>query len=235
MRSRGMVGVIAFGLTAVATLTIFLYVHSVKRKAETGGAQATVIVSKKDIPAGTNMDTLISQGSFTTQSVLAKDEVSGAVTSLQQLRGRVSSVPILTGEQIPAARLQGSTNLPGGALGIPAGMDGETIQLETQRIIGGVLQQGDHVQVLESFAPPVAPQYVTVVAVPDVKVLRVARSTTTQQTSQPGVSLVTMALRPQDAQRVTFGMEHGTVWLSILPPGQTGHPSGPLYIGALLK
>src|SRR5436309_3496814 len=222
MRSRGMVGVMAFLLATIATFSIFLYVHSVKRKAETGGAQVTVVVSKKDIPAGTKFDTLISQGDFVTETIPAKAEVVGAVTALEQLKGRVSSVPILAGEQIPVARLQGSTNLPGGALGVPAGMDAQTIQLETQRIIGGVLEQGDHVQVLESFNPPVAAQYVTVIGVPDVKVLRVSRPSTTEQSTQPGTTLVTMALRPQDAQKVAFGMEHGTVWLALLQPGQAG-------------
>src|SRR5437899_7755342 len=121
MRSRGMVGLIAFLLATVATLTIFLYVHSVKRKAETGGAQVTVIVSKKDIPAATNLDTLITAGTFTTETIPKASEVQGAVSSLEQLKGRRTSAPVLAGEQIPAARLQGSTALPGGTFGIPTG------------------------------------------------------------------------------------------------------------------
>jgi len=101
MRSRGMVGVTAFILAAVATMAIFLYLHGVKHSADTGGAQVSVIVSKKDLPAGTSMDTVISQGDLTTETIGAKTEVTGAITSVVQLKGRVTSTPILAGEQIP--------------------------------------------------------------------------------------------------------------------------------------
>src|SRR2546421_3419238 len=130
MRSRGMVGLVAFLLATIATFSIFLYVHGVKRKAETGGAQVTVVVSKRDIPAATNLDTLIAGGAFTSEAIPRTDEVQGAVTSLEQLKGRRTSVPILAGEQIPVARLQGSTQLPGGTFGIPTGFEAMTLQLE---------------------------------------------------------------------------------------------------------
>src|SRR5947208_6481831 len=93
MRSRGMVGLVAFLLATIATFSIFLYVHGVKHKAETGGAQVTVIVSKKDIPAATNLDTLITAGTFTTETIPKASEVQGAVSSLEQLKGRRTSAP----------------------------------------------------------------------------------------------------------------------------------------------
>src|SRR5947208_16801113 len=88
MRSRGMVGLVAFLLATIATFSIFLYVHGVKRKAETDGAQVTVVVSKRDMPAATNLDTLIAGGAFTSEAIPRTDEVQGAVTSLEQLKGR---------------------------------------------------------------------------------------------------------------------------------------------------
>src|SRR5207244_2274127 len=137
--------------------------------------QVTVVVSKGDIPAGTSMDTLIAHGDFTTESVPAKTEVAGAVTALEQLKGRVSSVPILAGEQIPAARLQGSTDLPGGALGIPKGDEAVTLQLDAQRAGNGTIARGDHVTVFGTFrgvgsTGTAAEQDVTLALVPDVKV-----------------------------------------------------------------
>ena len=141
MRSRGMVGLVAFGLATVATFSIFLYVHEVKQRAVTGGAQATVVVSKKDIPTGTSFDTLIAQGAFTTETIPRKTEVQGAVTSLEQLKGRRTSVPILAGEQIPMARLQGSTALPGGAFGIPTGYEAMTLQLDSAPSFRGTFKR----------------------------------------------------------------------------------------------
>jgi len=225
-----MVGAIAFALALIATLTIFLYVHSVKRKAETGGAQVTVIVSKKDIPAATNLDTLIATGTFTTETIPVKSAVTGAVTSLEQLKGRRTSVPVLAGEQIPVARLQGSTALPGGSFGIPTGYEAVTLSLEATRIVGGIVQTGDHVSLYATFQPPVNP-YETVTLVADVRVLRVVKPATGQSATTG--TLVTMALKPNDAQRVVFAQETGHVWMALQPPGQTGVRVPPTTVGGI--
>ena len=84
MKAKGMVGVTAFVLAAVAALAMFLFLHGVQHSASSSGAQATVVVAKKDLPAGTSMDAVISQGDLTTATVPAKDEVAGAVTSVEQ-------------------------------------------------------------------------------------------------------------------------------------------------------
>ena len=233
MKAKGMVGVTAFVLAAVAALAMFLFLHGVQHSASNGGAQATVVVAKKDLPAGTSMDAVISQGDLTTATIPAKDEVSGAVTSAEQLKGRVTSTPILAGEQIPVARLQGSTSLPGGTIGIPAGYEGMTLQLEQQRLVGGTLHPSDHVAIYGSFDPPVS-SAVTVTLVPDVKVLKVAKPSTVDQASNQG-ELLTLALRPQDAEKVVFAQEHGTVWMALLAPGQAGQSKPPVTAGGVLK
>ena len=55
MRSRGFVVVLALILATVATVGVFLYTRGVKEDAQTGGALKTVIVSKVDIPANTDL------------------------------------------------------------------------------------------------------------------------------------------------------------------------------------
>jgi pilus assembly protein CpaB len=233
MRGKGMVGVTAFALAAIAAFAMFLFLHGVQHSATSSGAQATVVVSKKDLPAGTSMDAVISQGDLTTATIPAKDEVNGAVTSAEQLKGRVTSTPILAGEQIPVARLQGSTSLPGGTIGIPAGYEGVTLQLEQQRLVGGTLHPSDHVAIYGSFDPPVSPT-VTVTLVPDVKVLKVAKPSTVDQASNQG-TLLTLALRPQDAEKVVFAQEHGTIWIALLAPGQPGQSKPPMFAGGVLR
>jgi len=230
MRSRGMVGLVAFALATIATFSIFLYVHGVKRKAETGGAQVAVIVSKKDIPAATNLDVLISSGVFTSETIPKTDMVQGAVTSLEQLKGRRTSVPILAGEQIPVARLQGSTALPGGTFGIPVGYEAMTLSLDPTRIVGGLVQTGDHVSLYAAFQPPVT-SYETVTLVPDVRVLRIQKPSAGQPATTG--TMITMALKPSDAQKVVFAQENGKVWIGLQPPGQTGVRVPPTQVGGV--
>ena len=43
--------------------------------------------------------------------------------------------------------------------------------------------------------------------------------------------MVTLALRPKDAQKVLFFEENGFVWLGLLPPGQGGSSEPPFTTG----
>ncbi len=82
----------------------------------------------------------------------------------------------------------------------------------------------------------------TVVLVPQVEILRVIRPAATsssiagQETQQAtsGDVSVTLQLTPQDAQKFTFALEEGTVWLSLQPPGAKGVELDPLTIAQII-
>jgi pilus assembly protein CpaB len=236
MKARGMVVVVAFVLATVATIAVFMYINGVRKQAETSGKQVEVIVSTVDIPAGTRLDDMISGGSFATSTFPEGDLVRGVVTTLDELHGRVTSTPILAGEQISTARLQGSTTLPGGSLGIPDGFEGVTIPLDTSRAAGGEVRRGDHVTVFGTFQDVGGTNGtgdVTVALVPDVRVLKTSKAST-EDTTQGGM-MIMLALRPRDAQKVVFAQENGFVWLGLLPPGQNGKPQPPLTAGQVTR
>ncbi len=230
MKARGMVVVVAFLLATVATAAVFLYVHGIRQQAESGGARVTVIVSKQDIPAGTRLDGLIEDGAFTTRSIPKDAVVGGAVTALSQLQGHVTSTPILAGEQIPTARLQGSTELPGGALGIPDGFQGVTIPLDTPEVVGGAVQRGDHVTIYGTFTEMGGTgslDDVTSVIVPDAHVIKTSKTAIEEPSRQ---TMVTMALSPRDAEKVVFAQESGHVWMALLVPGERAPRRGVIRV-----
>jgi pilus assembly protein CpaB len=258
MKARGTVILVAFLLATTATGAVFLYLRGVKEEAQTGGDRVSVIVSKRDIAAGSELDVLIAEGAFAPMQVPESTMVDGAVTALSQLEGRRATVPILAGEQIPTARLQGSTELPGGTLGIPEGHEAVTVQLEVPRIAGGAIQQGDHVTIYATFqdvrvipgslenilqgkAFPTGPGTeigdFTVSLVPDVLVLKVLPGPAAQTGPEgdPEQLMLTMALRPRDGQKLVFAQEVGTVWLALLPPDEKGTSEPPVSVGELLQ
>jgi Flp pilus assembly protein CpaB len=207
---RGSVAlVVTVLLAAAAAAAVFLYVTNVRQNAETGGGTVSVVVSKQDIPASTDLDPLIDEQAFTTKSVPSDDLVEGAVTDVFQLRGQRTAYPILAGEQISAARLQGKLQAAGGLLGIPDGSQALALTLESQRVVGGALQQSDNVTVYGTFDRPNGGQ-ITRILVPDALVLSVTTET------------VTLALDPHDAELVIYTQEQGHVWLTLLPPNQAG-------------
>ena len=59
MRSRGLVVMLALVLATLATAGVFLYSRGVKEDARQGGDLATIVVSKVDIAANTDLNDLI--------------------------------------------------------------------------------------------------------------------------------------------------------------------------------
>jgi pilus assembly protein CpaB len=230
---------IAFVLAGTATMVVYLYLLGVQRQSS-GGELMTVVVSERDVTAGTELDELIAEGAVTTRSIPRSALVKGAVTNLSDLKGRESSAAIAAGEQITTARLRGSEQLPGGSLGIPDGFQALTLPLESPRLAGGSIQRSDHVTIYGTFSN-IASQAgsapaSTVTLVADVEVLKV--TSPAEQTGGGGSSSnqwITLALKPRDAQKVVFAQEQGTVWMSLLPPDQRGVTTKPVNAVQLVK
>lgn len=257
MRSRGLVVVLALILATVATAGVFLYTRGVKQDARTGGELTSVIVSKVDIAANTDLNTLISQDQFTAVEVRSDTLVEGAVTDIAQLRNRRNNVFIVRGEQIPVSRVEGA-KVPGGVLSIPDGHQAMTVQLGSPRAVGAALAGGDNVTVYATFDDVVVKQRggnqatptlgqqqgtsVTTVLVPQVEVLRVVipqtNAVTGDEDSQPDPTAslnVTLAFLPDEAQMFVFALERGSVYLSLLPPDAEGVELEPLTVEGIVN
>jgi pilus assembly protein CpaB len=236
MKGRGLVVFLALVLATLATVGVFLYANGVKEEANSGGAMAAVVVSKEDIPANTNLNVLIAEDQFKIIQVPEVAVVEGAVTSVDQLRDKTNSLPILAGEQIPVARIQGEGTVPGGALGIPNGHEAITVSVDAPRAVAGAIGVGDHLAVYgtySGFSTPAGKKIptLTTVLVPLAEVLAVYQPNYGDESgglagagAQRGSGAVTMtlALTPVDAQRMVFTMETGSVWFGLLPPNDDG-------------
>ena len=237
MRSRGLIITIAFILAGAATMVVYLYLLGVQ-KASAGGEMVSVVVSEQDVPAGTDLDDLISQGAISTRSVPRSALVRGAVLELEGLKGRETSAAIAAGEQITTARLRGSTQqLPGGTLGIPEGFQALTLPLDGPRIAGGLVQRTDHVTIYGTFTNIASQQgsspASTVTLVADVQVLKVASAG--EEGGPNNSHWITLALKPKDAAKVVFAQEQGSVWMSLLPPNAPGVSSRPVNAVQLVR
>jgi pilus assembly protein CpaB len=230
MSSRITVIAIAVVFAATATLSVFLYARGLEENAETSTDTVGVVVVSQDIPSGTELDGLLSGGALEVQQVPADLVVSNAVTDLTALKGEKTASPILAGEQVSSTRLAGSQDLPGGVLSIPKGMQGITVALESQRVIGGnVLNTGDHVAIHATFQN----EKYTVLISSDAQVLRVSRqadgTAAGTATTQSGTgNSVTLALEPEEVQKLVFGQDLGKVYFAVIPPGEEGKPLEPI-------
>jgi Flp pilus assembly protein CpaB len=264
MKSRSLVVAGALILAFLATAGVFLYINNVRRDAQTGGALSTVLVSATDIPSGTELNPLIDQGAFEPREFPTDSVVDGAVTSVDQLRNRTTTAPILAGEQLALSRLSGTEKqLPGGALGLQPGYEAATVKLEAQQMVGRTLQAGDHVTLYGIFrditvaSAPLSSLFrggggggdtssgggtlpsVAAVVVPDTRVLEVttAPAEATSTDTQDAVSesqLVTLELAVPDVQKLALTQEAGRVWLGLVRPGDRAPKPGPVTLSEVI-
>lgn len=231
---RGFLTAMVVVLLAVAAAGgVFLFMNSVREKADAGRVTVDVIVATQDVPAGQDLDPLIENGVFRTKAVDSVDLVPGVITDVYQLSGQRTAYPILAEEQIAAARLSGPLQAGGGVLGIPDGFQAASITLEPQRVVAGALQQGDHVEVFGTFSDRANGAQTTRVVIADALVLAVARPEASGGVGVSGPGTVTLAVTPEQASLLIFAQEQGHVWLTLLPPNETGVELPPVSLKAL--
>jgi pilus assembly protein CpaB len=228
VKRRLLAAVAALVLAVVGALVLVAYARGADRRALEGVATVQVLVVADPIGAGTPAADLGDK--VRTELLPAKAVAPGRVTSLGSLAGRVTTVDLEPGEQLLASRFAAPSSLgTPGTVAVPKG-DGElAIQLEPQRAVGGRLAAGDKVGVYVSYKTPDG-SGLTHVVLHGVLVTQVqgglvaaksADSGDGAQTSSASVTslMITLALTSKSAEPVVWGMEHGTLWLSLEPDG----------------
>jgi Flp pilus assembly protein CpaB len=250
MKSRGLVVVIALVLAVAAATFMFLFANGVKHNAVGAGAAADVVVSSKDIPVNTNLSALVDSGTFKTIRVPTDAVVEGAVVDVNQLRNQTTTEVIFKNEQIPASRLSSGTAAKGGPLGLPEGHVAIAFKVDAPEGVNGAVTRGAYITVYASFgnlrfvpganptaqikgllkqsagSNPTTLPPMTITLIPAAKVLDVVNPApdATGKTLGGSVTL-TLDLTPQDAENLVYAQQAASMWIGLLPPGDTtGHP-----------
>jgi Flp pilus assembly protein CpaB len=139
--------VIALILAVAAAGLVIMYTSNVKHNADKSIKTTTVVVSKGDVVAGTPLNTLVDGGAFTTRQVATKDVVPGAYTSIKSLNTSLATATNITaGAQITPAMFSDSKDT---AIvnQIHGTMRAVQVAFNANRVLGGTLKAGDHVDV----------------------------------------------------------------------------------------
>ena len=223
-------------LLVVGSVVLLAYVHGADARALAGAHPVAVLVADERIPEGTSGDAL--DGMVRTEIVPAKTALAGRVVNLTSLSGRVATVDLQPGEQLLFSRFTrpGDLQAPG-TVDVPDGLQEVSVLLEPQRAVGGRLAAGDKVGVLVSqtlqdgttathavLHDVLVTQVQGAPAPVDPAAAKDDPATASAGTAAPSASLmVTVAVNAAQAEAVVFGVEHGTIWLSLEPDGaQTG-------------
>jgi pilus assembly protein CpaB len=230
--------VVALLLLVVGTAVLVRYVRGADDRALAGVQTVEVLVAAQPIPEGTPGSQLADL--VRTELLPAKAALPDRVTDLAELADQVATVDVLAGEQLVTARFSSPDDLPqAGAVEVPEGLQEVSVLLEPQRAVGGRLAAGDEIGVYISMElegnidedpddEQIGTTYATLHGVLVTQVQGAPTpagadgevETASTGTAAPSESvMVTLALPARDATKVVFGMEHGTVWLSLEPEG----------------
>ena len=220
MKTRLIAAAVALVLALVGTVILVSYVAGADRRALAGTKTVGVLVVSKTVAKGTPSEDLgqLVRVEAVPRKVVAKD----SVTSLKDLGGKVTSVELVPGEQLLSSRFVDPKTLRApGQVEVPAGMQELTVQLEPERVVGGVVRTGDTVGVFVSVSDPGRTSHVLHrVLVTNVQGAPAAPEAKGGGTTAPvpaGALLVTLATNARDAVRIVWSMEFGKVWLSKEP------------------
>jgi pilus assembly protein CpaB len=226
VKRRLIAAVSAVLLAVIGAVMLVTYVTGADRRAAAGMEPTTVLVVIAPIAAGTAADAL---SGLIADKTLPKTAVSdGALTSVADIKGQVTTTDLHPGEQLLPGRFADPAAIAAeGPAQAPPGLELVSIVLEPQRALGGHLLSGSKVAVFVSFTDPDS----TTLTLRNVLVTGIQGGVATETPDgeatdaedatapvQATSVMVTLAATPAQAKKLVFGADHGTVWLSLEPP-----------------
>lgn len=227
MSRRTIALVLAVALAALATIALISYVRGLEDKAFEGSEIVDVFVAKQDIAAGVTGDTAASQGLIERRAVPAKVRPATAITSLEEISGKLAAVQIFKDEVIVGQRFIAPGAAVRGVLPIPEGKHAISINVGQPQGVGGFVQPGDKISLIVQANRTVGrttgpfAQYL----IQNIDVLavgtRVVATTVTpegQQAQEPtACCLFTLALTPAQSEQLVFASLNGQLYFTLLP------------------
>jgi pilus assembly protein CpaB len=223
VRRRLLAAFAALVLLVAGTLVLLAYVRGADARALAGTRTVEVLVADELIPqgtAGTELAELVR-----TEVLPAKAALQGRVTDLSSLIDLVSTVDLQPGEQLLTSRFESPDERQApGTVEVPEGLHEVSVLLEPQRAVGGRLAAGDTVGVVVSMSTPATHAVLHRVLVTQVQGAPAPApaegeaETASAGSAAPSASLmITLAVSAAQAEAVVFGIEHGTLWLTLEP------------------
>jgi len=236
-RRRLLTALLAVVLATSGAVLLTHYVRGADERALAGMRSVDVLVVTKAVAAGTDIAGLAN--SVTMKALPATAVATGALSSLDEAGGRVTASDLQPGEQVLDTKLVDvAPVVEEETVDLPKNQEEVSISLERQRMLGSVLQPGSRVGVYISLVSEgdipartkLAVSQVLVMAVGDTASAGAAAPETEDGTASGGTAgsdgadaavpvatdtvLVRLALRPDDVEKVLFGVEQGRIWLS---------------------
>jgi pilus assembly protein CpaB len=225
VKVRLLSALVALILAIAGAVLIASYVQGADQRAMAGTKTQAVLVVAKPVAAGTPASALAPY--LEVKQIPVEALADGSMSALTGITDEVTAVALVPGEQLLRSRLvQPSAIQTSGTVPVPPGLQTVTVQLGPQQTVGASIKAGDNVGVF------ISDSGTTKLEIQRVLVTRVqgapAPASTPAPAASPGVGsagdpapsasmFVTFAASGEDAEKILFAAQSGTIWLSNEP------------------
>lgn len=223
---RVVAAIVAVAVAAAAIILTMIYVSKADERAMAGLDPVDVVVVTQPIPAGgipvpgTNVEVA---------QLPAAAIPAGAVTDPTVLSGQVARVDLVVGEALVESRIGDPNSVQVDEVPVPNTLAQVQLPLTAERALGGLLNAGDTVGVVISYSDP---ERTTTTVLHGVLVSKLTSDAQTEEAVATQYA-VTLAGTAADLQKVVWGAEHGTVWLTLETAETDLTGAAPVTIGVI--
>jgi len=175
-----------------------------------------VVVAARDMPLGT----LLRTADLRMVNYPERDVPKGVVFDPKDAVNRVLLFPINSNEPITISKLSATTSVEGVSSTIEPGYRAVSVQISDVSGVAGLIQPNSRVDVLFT-RPGTMAEATTSIILQDVKVLSTGRLAPAGQAPDPRTPrspVVTLVLKPDDAQKLELAKNEGKISLSLRNP-----------------
>jgi pilus assembly protein CpaB len=232
MGRRRILLVLAAVIAAFGTLMVFMYVKGADQRAAQEYDAVEVLEAVKPIAPGEAFSDAVSASKFRMSKVPRNQVLDGSQTDVSTLDGLVATQAIYPGEQIISAtwadQVEATSNLA-----IPKGMMAISVNLTDPARVAGFVNPGSEVTIFMTSdgdsgtgQAPFVRTLMDRVTVLGVGTTSTIKSTTTsesgeQTTEELPKTLMTLAVKQKDAERIIFGASNGELAFGLLTKDTT--------------
>lgn len=244
-RRRLLTIIAAVVLTLLGTVILIAYVNSAERRAQEGAELVRVLYAVGEIEAGTPASELVGSELVAVREVPATVRPDDAVMNPEEL-GEEEAVNTIHADTPIIARQFDTPQATGGGArgGVREGREVISVALETQRALGGDIQEDDHVGMMmsiEGAQPPPGSDTTNDNSCGGTTAMVLAGLTVVDvnginaETGEAGNTItVSFDVDQSQAEKIAFAAEYGRIWLTRQPENPSAANVGVQDCGSIL-
>jgi pilus assembly protein CpaB len=216
---------IAIFMALVTTMLVYFYISNSTTTHEAAVPKISVFVASKTLPPKHK----ITQGDIRQERVAKEYLNSKAVQSENEILGKLVKDTIIEGEQILKDRLV-SDNKNDLVYNVPEGKRAVSMNVNEQIEVSNLLRPGDYVDIIASFekeevedaANKIVYPRMSKIVLQNILVLALGQDQTIPENKTPEIPrTVTLAVTPEEAEKLVYITEYATVRMALRPVGDS--------------